>query len=1150
MNTSNKIPSSIISKLEQVKLYMAKRRVTAFIGAGFSLNAEMPSHVKMKTWVQLREDFLNKLYGDDEEAKKEDHNDVVHLASLIDAEFKRNELDEILETALPDKLIRPGKLHRMLVRLKWRDILTTNYDTLIERAAEEEIQEYKLVTNKETLLYQPSPRIIKLHGSFPNIRPYIMTKEDYRKYPMEHPEMVNTARQSFLESLMCLIGFSGDDPNFQSWIGWLRDVIGRDRICPTYLITFKKGYHEAEKALMAQLGIDIINLAEIPGIKDFKEAYSFFFNYLLISQENQEWNGKIDPFAYHFKDGQEKEGMEALTEQMTSVRQSYPGWMVLPTKFYEDFKDANERIIFMGRYFDKVDGEWNLKLRFLYEMDWRLTISCTPKNIEWLVPTIEDVIGHIVSPTNEERKIIAGLRFSLLQIYRLEHKRDKFSTLCELLLADSMNIPQGYIKYQQILYAQALLNYKKIQQYLAEWDTDYGEYVDCIHKASVLIMMNSRRDAFDILDKCRTELSKALITYGSDAYISSCLVYVLQLLSYCNDIKYKIPEHLRQGLTMDDFNIYCCKKAYERQPEHGFKVVHNFKIGSYSNSWSLGPGGFVSDYLFPERWFSFKEKIGMIFNVVDEKFYLYSVDKMFQYDWHFAMDKLLITSSGKFVKETLTRKHLSMISRDDANEFFDSYIEYVEKFDDIVNPLLKRIIYNNLVHILGRLCCIITEERILRYVKALTVFDENHVSEIMDYIYDSISSNNLSKIIPLVLENHKIKTPYSRGVKLPMNRTVTFPVEKDLLDKILEGFNSCSSEEQNRSYILLNVIWDNKMLVQHDRRKLETAVRNWRSKIDSDDVLYSYNLVDPLENEQERLNELIAKCVDDFCKGDYTYKGSSVPLSDWAEKLEKVCILNSFLTEEQAIRVFEHIEKMLFVNIDAFTKSNEDNFIFGGIRTDINSIMLLVSEFVCNHTSDIVGNDNLWMFSQCVHRLFEKGYHCLPMLVWLSSDQNTMLMDNGMKEQLENSLFSKESYMRGQAVSAIVYAWKNWNNDITEILNHMFSVLQVIKDKRVVDSLILIERLLMKNFNFDLFFGNKIKSLLTQIIENVNEYDLETDEKIELCYHVNFIAGVASVKYKNQTLLKELNYPYFDLKMSGFNDVFLGYERGMQIAES
>lgn len=45
------------------------------------------------------------------------------------------------------------------------------------------------------------------------------------------------------------------------------------------------------------------------------------------------------------------------------------------------------------------------------------------------------------------------------------------------------------------------------------------------------------------------------------------------------------------------------------------------------------------------------------------------------------------------------------------------------------------------------------------------------------------------------------------------------------------------------------------------------------------------------------------------------------------------------------------------------------------------------------------------------------------------------------------------------------------------------------------------------------------------------------------------IAGVASVKYKNRTLLP-LNFPYFDQNESGFNDVFLGYERGKQIAES
>ena len=73
------IPPSLTSKLEQIKQYMSKGRVTAFVGAGFSLNAEMPSHVQMKTWAQLRDDFLTKLYGNDEEAKNKDQNDVVQL---------------------------------------------------------------------------------------------------------------------------------------------------------------------------------------------------------------------------------------------------------------------------------------------------------------------------------------------------------------------------------------------------------------------------------------------------------------------------------------------------------------------------------------------------------------------------------------------------------------------------------------------------------------------------------------------------------------------------------------------------------------------------------------------------------------------------------------------------------------------------------------------------------------------------------------------------------------------------------------------------------------------------------------------------------------------------------------------------------------
>lgn len=75
-------------------------------------------------------------------------------------------------------------------------------------------------------MYAPHPRLVKLHGSFPDIQSFIITEKDYRTYPQRFLEFVNTVRQSFIENILCLIGFSGDDPNFLSWIGWLRDVMG------------------------------------------------------------------------------------------------------------------------------------------------------------------------------------------------------------------------------------------------------------------------------------------------------------------------------------------------------------------------------------------------------------------------------------------------------------------------------------------------------------------------------------------------------------------------------------------------------------------------------------------------------------------------------------------------------------------------------------------------------------------------------------------------------------------------------------------------------------------------------------------------------------------------------------------------------------
>ena len=57
----------------------------------------------------------------------------------------------------------------------------------------------------------------------PDAEPYITTEEDFRTYESRYAPFVNEFRVSLMENIFCLFGFSGDDPNFLQWTGWVRD---------------------------------------------------------------------------------------------------------------------------------------------------------------------------------------------------------------------------------------------------------------------------------------------------------------------------------------------------------------------------------------------------------------------------------------------------------------------------------------------------------------------------------------------------------------------------------------------------------------------------------------------------------------------------------------------------------------------------------------------------------------------------------------------------------------------------------------------------------------------------------------------------------------------------------------------------------------
>jgi len=158
----------------------------------------------------------------------------LRLAEEYRALLGQAALDALIRDFVPDTQWVPGDAHARLLELPWSDVLTTNWDTLLERTASDTTERsYEVVLTPTDIARTRSPRIVKLHGSLPSHTPFIFTEEDFRTYPRRFAPFVNLAQHVLLENELLLLGFSGDDPNFLAWAGWVRDQLGPSarRIC-------------------------------------------------------------------------------------------------------------------------------------------------------------------------------------------------------------------------------------------------------------------------------------------------------------------------------------------------------------------------------------------------------------------------------------------------------------------------------------------------------------------------------------------------------------------------------------------------------------------------------------------------------------------------------------------------------------------------------------------------------------------------------------------------------------------------------------------------------------------------------------------------------------------------------------------------------
>ncbi len=393
------------------------------VGAGFSRSAASTGDINIK--LPLWYDLSNKLAT---ELDANSNSDPLRLAEEYCAYFGKQALHDLVKKEINDESWIPGELYKSLLKLPWSEVLTTNWDTLLERASKDIHQPvYSVVSRQEDLSRVRSPRIIKLHGTVNVTEELIFTQEDYRTYPQRYAAFVNFARQVFIENELCLLGFSGDDPNFLQWAGWVRDQLTTSsrRI---YLVG-ALNLTVAKRKYLESINIAPIDLSELVTEYDnhdtkHLEATKIFLQTLQDFKSEEAWEWSPTKLRRSTLTSEESERtrknpeyaaslLKNQLQQLEEDRKSYPGWLVCPNMLRWEISNQINDPFPTADNLSKMDSDSRTKL--LYEIAWQYSVTFEVVR-EWHVTELLKICDpdHSCAITKQQQMEIALLLLKTL----------------------------------------------------------------------------------------------------------------------------------------------------------------------------------------------------------------------------------------------------------------------------------------------------------------------------------------------------------------------------------------------------------------------------------------------------------------------------------------------------------------------------------------------------------------------------------------------------------------------------------------------------------------------------------------------------------------------------------------------------------------
>lgn len=271
--------------LESIKIIrhaQENNQLVIFVGAGVSKNSGMPS------WTELIASIAEKIgyqHGDpcyscerrDKECPKIEcegrhtytQDELLRIPEYYfqsDTSDNHMEYYDFIQTKLrTDNESNP--IDNEIFNLIPHHIITTNYDSLLERSNNSFTGLYTVVSQDSDLLSKANERyIIKMHGDLAIPKSIVLKESDYIDYEQDHPLISTFIRSLLVNHTFLFLGYSLNDYNLNLIIGWInyfqKKYMVEERP-KNFLITNNTPF-EYEQARQESKNIFIIDISSIP----------------------------------------------------------------------------------------------------------------------------------------------------------------------------------------------------------------------------------------------------------------------------------------------------------------------------------------------------------------------------------------------------------------------------------------------------------------------------------------------------------------------------------------------------------------------------------------------------------------------------------------------------------------------------------------------------------------------------------------------------------------------------------------------------------------------------------------------------------------------------------------------------------------------